>query len=153
MPAAICAMRGMSTSGLSVGSSERRRALPAMFTAWSPTRSRSFEILSAAVMKRRSPAIGWWRASMPTQRSSTAISSRSMTLSSSNTSRASNASRRRRASTDFWTMASLRPPMSSSWLLSSSSSWSKWRSIRLVPRLGGGGAAPSRYGPAPQLRF
>src|SRR5881392_3720596 len=41
-----------------------------MFTAWSPIRSRSVTIFIAVVMKRRSPAAGWWSASNSTHFSS-----------------------------------------------------------------------------------
>ena len=51
-----------------------RSAACAMFTAWSPTRSRSLETLIALTMKRRSRAIGCWSASSSSAAASISIS-------------------------------------------------------------------------------
>ena len=97
MPSAICAMRGISMSGLSSGSrfssSERRT----MVTAESPMRSRLLEIFDATSMKRQSVATGAWVAMWLITRSSTVISSWSSWESSASTAAASFSSRSTRA--------------------------------------------------------
>ena len=60
--------------GLSCGSRFSSITRWAMFTAWSPMRSRSVTIFIAVVMNRRSPAAGWCRASSSTHCSSTSTS-------------------------------------------------------------------------------
>src|SRR5688572_19602213 len=129
MRVALVAMRGMSTSGLSSGSLLSLAADWAMFTAWSPTRSRSFTIFRAEVMKRRSWPTGWRRASRRTRRSSISSSRSSIAWSSRMTSSASSASRSLSASIALWTIVSARPPMRSRRVLSSFSSSSKCRSM------------------------
>src|SRR3989442_6311293 len=121
---ALSAMRGRSMYGLSCGS--RPSSIPrcAMFTAWSPIRSRSVTIFMAVVMKRRSPAAGWYRARSSTHFSSISTSYVLTWPSPSITSRASGSSRSTRARMTRRICSSTSAPIASSVCLSpSSSSW------------------------------
>ncbi len=60
IPRTTSAMCGMSIHGLKGFAPASRSAASAMFTAWSPIRSRSALIRTAATRSRRSPATGCW---------------------------------------------------------------------------------------------
>src|SRR6266568_6924210 len=97
----------------------------AIFVASSPTRSRSWEIFIAAVMKRRSLASGALERS-PTAMSSISISSRSSSSSSCCTTRASSSSRSTSALMDLLTALVALLAMVSSFSFSAVISCSKW---------------------------
>src|SRR5262245_35879399 len=101
-----------------------------MFTAWSPMRSRSVTIFMAVVMKRKSLAAGWLRASSSTHFSSTSTSYWFTWRSRSMTSRARSSSRSRSARMTRRIWSSTSPPMASRVCLSASSSSWKCRTGR-----------------------
>ena len=115
-------MIGMSMYGLSWGSSFSSMARSQMFTAWSAMRSRSVVIFMAVVMKRRSLAAGWCRASRRRQSSSISRSRMSTFRSEAMTSSARRESRSTREATACSTMVSTRLPSLSVFSLTSSSS-------------------------------
>src|ERR1022692_4286524 len=77
----LSAMRGISTGNCTSGSLIRSSTRCAMFTAWSPTRSKSALIFSTARIKRRSTAIGCCMASRSSESSSISRSASLIALS------------------------------------------------------------------------
>src|SRR5262245_27695186 len=127
-----------------------RSADCAMFTPWSPMRSRSLLMRATVSTKRRSAAINCCRASSCTTRSSISICNSFSTCSSSSTAWAGASSASRTARTAWCTARSARLPIHSRRSFASSRSRSKWRSIPLLlaepagdvglrPRVGRGG--------------
>src|ERR1051326_2306729 len=103
-----------------------------MVVASSPTRSRSWEIFMATVMRRRSVARGALDSRLMAM-SSSSISSLSSRLSSSLTLRARSSSRSSSALMALLTAASARLAMVSSFSFNASSSCSKWDMILSEP--------------------
>src|SRR6266478_5701413 len=106
-----------------------RTADCAMFTAWSPIRSRSLLIRETASTNLRSVAINWCNAKTCTTRSSISICSSLMASSSSSTRLASCSSESSTECTPWCTARSARLPIHSSRSFNSFRSRSKWRSM------------------------
>src|SRR5688572_21553636 len=127
MASASSAIRGRSTIGRSGGSAATFTAFSAMFTAWSPIRSRSALIFMAAVIRRRSDAMGFCSASSFRQRSSISICKSFTSASPATMASAASTRRSMRACMATCTRSSTRAPMPSSRFLSACSSVSKCR--------------------------
>src|SRR5579863_387578 len=111
------------------GPSIKDRALCAIFTDRSPMRSRSVLILSAATIRRKSAAMGCWRASRLMAKSSISISMALMRASFMKTCSAAPRSFCVTALMLRWIADSTSAPISSSLVFSNSRSSTKWRMI------------------------